>query len=66
MCYTRGTEPSIVVERTDGGREAIAGVELGRADSSAVFERRGTIRRILVTVPAPPSAPGAASAPGRS
>jgi hypothetical protein len=51
VCYRLGEAASIELERRDGGRERVAGHELGHDASVAVFRRRGTYRRITVTIP---------------
>lgn len=52
VCYVLGDHASIELERADGGRQTVAGSELDPEASRAIFERRGTCRRITVTVPA--------------
>ena len=51
VCYRLGDLPSIRLERRAGGRETVAGVELGIEASAAIFGRRGIYRRVIVTVP---------------
>ncbi len=51
ICYRLGDCPSIELERADGRIEVIAGAELTREASSAIFERRATYRRLSVTLP---------------
>ena len=51
VCYGLGDAPSIELERADGRTELVVGDELGAEASRAIFERRGTYRRLTVTVP---------------
>jgi hypothetical protein len=51
ICYRLGDVPSIELVRADGQTERVDGAELGREASRAIFERRGTYRRMTVTVP---------------
>ena len=51
IVYRLGKEPSIELERSDGRVEHVNGAELGREASRAIFDRRGTYRRLTVTVP---------------
>jgi hypothetical protein len=51
VCYRLGDAPAIELERRDGTRESVAGSELGVEASAAIFGRRGTYRRITVTIP---------------
>jgi hypothetical protein len=52
VCYRVGDAPAIELERLDGALESVAGSELGTEASAAIFGRRGTYRRVTVTVPA--------------
>ena len=51
VCYRLGDGPRIELERRDGGLEMVAGDKLGVGASAAIFGRRGTYRRITVTIP---------------
>jgi hypothetical protein len=51
VCYRLGDAPVIELERSDGALESVAGSELGTEASAAIFGRRGTYRRVTVTVP---------------
>jgi hypothetical protein len=51
ICYRLGAVPSIEVEYVDGHTRTVGGSSLDRESSLAIFERRGTIRRLTVTVP---------------
>jgi hypothetical protein len=51
IVYRLGKGPSIELELADGRVEHVNGTELGPAASRAIFERRGTYRRLTVTVP---------------
>ena len=64
VCYRLGDAPAVELERRDGSLETVAGPELGLEASAAIFGRRGTYRRVTVTVPAAdllPDGPDAAS-----
>ena len=52
VCYRLGDQPSIRLERADGGIEVVEGAELGREASADIAGRRGTYQRITVTIPA--------------
>jgi hypothetical protein len=49
--YRLGETATIELHRADGAVERVGGWELDRDASRAVFERRGTYRRLVVTVP---------------
>jgi hypothetical protein len=51
ICYRLGEGFSIELERADEGIERVDGAELDREASRAIFERRGTYRRVTVTLP---------------
>ena len=51
ICYRPGDVASIELERADGRTELVEGTELDREASRAIFERRGTYRRLTVTLP---------------
>ncbi len=50
VCYRLGEAPRIELELRDGRLEAIEGVELGVEASADIFARRGTYRRVTVTL----------------
>jgi len=50
VCYRLGDHASIRLERLDGSVETVDGAELGREASAALVARRGTYRRVTVTV----------------
>jgi hypothetical protein len=50
VCYRLGAAWSIEVEHGDGRTRTVGGSRLDRESSLAIFERRGTIRRLTVTV----------------
>ncbi len=50
VCYRFGDAASIELERTDGAIERTTGLELGSEASAAIFDRRGTYRRLTVTL----------------
>ncbi len=50
VCYRLGDAPAIELERRDGSVEQVAGDTLGVEASAEIFGRRGTYRRITVTV----------------
>jgi hypothetical protein len=62
VCYRLGDARAIELERRDGSLETIAGAELGVEASAAIFGRRGTYRRITVTVRADDLLPDAPNA----
>ncbi|HEX5826951.1 MAG TPA: hypothetical protein VFY23_05480 [Candidatus Limnocylindrales bacterium] len=51
VCYRLGDRPSIELERSDGGIEVVEGSELPPDASWDIAARRGTYRRLTVTVP---------------
>ncbi len=51
VSYRLGDTASIELWRTDGRTETVAGDELSREASRALFERRGIYRRVTVTLP---------------
>ncbi len=51
VCYVLGAGPSIELEHFDGRSEIHQGSVLSREASLAIFERRGTYRRITVRIP---------------
>jgi hypothetical protein len=51
VCYRLGDQPSVRLERADGGVEVVQGPELGREASADIAGRHGTYRRVTVTVP---------------
>ncbi len=52
VVYRMGQAASIELEHADGRLEDVEGDQLDRSQSAAFFERRGTYRRVTVTVPA--------------
>ena len=52
VIYGLGETATIEVEYAGGRRKAVAGDRLDRDDSLAILRRRGTIRRLTVTVAA--------------
>jgi hypothetical protein len=50
VCYRLGDHPSIRLERADGGIEVVEGAELDREASADIAARRGTYRRVTVTI----------------
>jgi hypothetical protein len=50
VCYRLGDQPSIRLERADGGIEIVDGTVLGREASADIAGRRGTYRRVTVTI----------------
>jgi hypothetical protein len=50
VSYQLGDRPSIRLERSDGRVETVDGTELGRDTSSDLVARRGTYRRVTITV----------------
>jgi len=52
VVYRLGDTSAIEIEVADGRLERIEGQSLSRAQSTALFARRGAYRRIIVTVPA--------------
>ena len=52
VCYRLGDQPSIRLERADGGIEIVDGTVLGREASADIAGRRGTYRRVTVTITA--------------
>jgi hypothetical protein len=50
VSYRLGDIASIELQRTDGRTETVAGTELSREASRALFERRGIYRRVAVTL----------------
>ena len=51
IIYRPDGDASIELERADGRVEHVAGAELGREASGAIFERRGTYSLLSVTLP---------------
>ncbi len=51
ICYHLGERFSIELELADGQTELVDGAELGQEASREIFERRGTYRRLTVTLP---------------
>ena len=51
VCYELADRASVVVDRIAGPSELIAGDELPRAASEAVFAREGSVVRLIVRVP---------------
>ncbi len=51
VCYLLGGRPSITLEHANGGSTSIEGNLLSEADSRRLFERDGSIRHIIVTIP---------------
>ncbi len=51
VCYRLGDEPSIRLHLADGTVRTVVGAELGREDTEAIGERRGTVERLTVSVP---------------
>jgi hypothetical protein len=50
VCYRLGDRPAIELERSDGGIEVVEGPELSQEASWDIAARRGTYRRLTVTV----------------
>jgi hypothetical protein len=50
VCYRIGDAHTIELEHSDGTVEILAGQELGPDPSAGIFDRRGTCRRVTVTV----------------
>jgi len=50
VCYRLGDAPAVELEHRDGSVETVAGNVLPAEASAAIFGRRGTVRRITVTV----------------
>ncbi len=50
VCYQLGDHPSIRLDHSDGGVEIVDGMELSREATAAIAGRRGTYRRVTVTV----------------
>jgi hypothetical protein len=51
VCYQLGERAAITLEHSDGGSTAIDGNLLSEAESSHLFDRDGSIRSIVVTIP---------------
>jgi hypothetical protein len=51
ICYCVGDAARIDLDRSDGRLESFTGTELGVEASAEIFQRRGTYRRLTVTIP---------------
>lgn len=51
ICYQLGVRPTITLEHSDRGRTVIDGNLLSAAVSKHLFDRNGSIRAIIVTIP---------------
>ncbi len=51
VCYRLGDQPSIQLERADGTLDVVEGTELSPEASADIAGRRGTYRRLTVTIP---------------
>jgi hypothetical protein len=51
VVYREGEAAAVELEHTDGRLEHVDGNQLDRTQSCALFERRGSYRRVTVTIP---------------